>query len=179
MGVLLNGQDEILRDIQRDAEYAEEHAHHKVRWWGKKAIQGVDDWAVPLDTGLALLYRATSGAGVYGADAGDTAQLFGATDIPIPGMVVGDFDEILVVVNSSSTLYLCRILWAATTVADAIAAGNYSEFPYFRATADTTRLKAFVPTPLIGADQRVWLQCMNATNNATMDFVVGVHGYNF
>jgi hypothetical protein len=170
---------DLLLSAQRDSEYSEEHAHHKVRWFGKKAIQGANDWAVPLDTGLGLLYRAISGAGVYGADANDEAKLFGTTDVPIAGMVVGDFDQILMVANSSSTLYLCRIVWGTGTLAAAIAAGQYSEFPYFRAAADNVRKIQVTSTSLIGVANAVWLQCMNATDNATLDFVVGVHGYDF
>jgi hypothetical protein len=173
-----------LLDAQRDAEYAEEHAHHNVRWFGKLGVQTATNWCARLDTGLTLLYRAISGSGVYGADANDEAQLFGTADIPISGMVTGDFDEILVVANTSSTLYLNRIIYGTGTMAAAIALDQYSEFPYFRATADTSRKIQIIPTALIpvtigGLPVKIWMQTMNATNNATIDFVIGVHGYNF
>jgi hypothetical protein len=178
------GWKDLLRDAQRDAEYSEEHAHHLVRWFGIRAPQTATQWCAPMETSLVNLYRATSGAAVYGADAGDTAQVFGTADVPIAGMVTGDFDEILILANTSSTVYLCRVVWGTGTLAAAVALGQYSEFPYFRATADTTRIKAVVPTPLLpitigGLPVQIWLQCMNATNNATLDFVIGVHGYGF
>jgi hypothetical protein len=170
---------DLLIDARKDAEYTEEHAHHKVRWFGRKNPQGATDWAAPFSTDMTRLYRCISGANTWGAGVGDEALLFGTTDIPISGMVVGDFDEILVLANSSSTVYLLRIIWGTGTMADAIAAGQYTEIPYFRATADTTRLRMICPTPLIGSAYALWAQCMNATDNATIDFIVGVHGYDF
>ena len=175
---------ELLTDAQKDSEYAEEHCHHKVRWFGKKPVQTATEWSITLDQGLANLYRAISGNGAYGGDANDEAQLFGTADIPISGMVRGDFDQILIVANSSNTLYLCRIVWGIGTLAAAITADQYSEFPYYRGNADQVRKIQVIPTPLIpitisGLPVKIWLQCMNASDNATLDFVVGVHGYNF
>jgi len=175
MAILINGQDVG----QIDAAYAEEHVHHKVRWYGKKAVQDATHWAVPLDTGLALLFRAISGAGVYGADLNDEAQVFGSADTLEPGDVTGDFNEILIVANTSSTLYLSRIIWGTGTMAEAITAKQYSEWTFFRGNADNVRKVKITPTPLIPVSYKIWLQCMNATDNATMDFVVGVHGYKF
>ncbi len=83
------------------------------------------------------------------------------------------------IANSSNTVYLCRIVYGTGTLADAIAANQWSEFPYFRGNADNVRKIQVVPTPLIGINDKVWLQCMNATDNATIDFVVGVHAYTF
>jgi hypothetical protein len=183
MAVLRGGQD-FSDDIQRDAEYAEEHMHHKVRWFGIRSPQTATQWCAPMSTNLANLYRCISGAGVYGADANDEAKVFGTADIPISGMITGDFDEILVIANSSSTVYLCRLVWGTGTLAAAIALDQYTEFPYFRATADTTRQKAVVPAPLIpitigGLPVQIWMQCANVGDNATLDFVIGCHGYNF
>jgi len=178
---------DAIQRIFKTAEYTEEHMHHKVRWYGKKAAQTATLWTALLDTGLTQLYRAISGAGVYGTDGShdpaappsDEAFLFGTGDTLEPGYVVRDFDEILIVANSSSTLYLCRIIWGTGTMAEAITAKQYSEFPYFRGNADNVRKIQTIPTPLIGINYKIWLQCMNATDNATLDFVVGVHGYNF
>ena len=177
-------QSALIRDIQRDAEYAEEHCHHKVRWFAKRNPQTVTNWCTSLVSGLAQPFRAISGAGVYGADAGDEAQVFGSADIPIIGMLTGDFNEVLVTANSSATIYACRIVWGTGTLADAIAATQYTEFPYLRGNADNNRKVQVTPSPLIpitiaGLPTKIWIQCANASDNATMDFVVGVHGYNF
>jgi len=174
----LGWKDKII-DIQKDSEYTEEHMHHKVRWYGKLNPQDATHWAVLLDGHLAQPYRAISGNGVYGADAGDEAQLFGTDDTLELGYVVGDFDMILVTANSSNTLYLCRIVWGSGTLADAVTAKQYSEFVYLRSAADNVRKIQVIPTPLIDINAKVWLQCQNVTDNATIDFVVGVHGYTF
>jgi hypothetical protein len=169
----------LLLAIQTDVGYTEEHIHNRVRWYGKKAVQDATHWAVLFDTGLSLLYRAISGAGVYGADTNDEAQVFGTDDTLEPGYVKGDFDQILVVANSSATVYLCRIIWGTGTMAAAITAKQYSEFPYLRGNADNNRKIQDIKTPLVGIHDKIWLQCMNATDNATLDFIVGVHGYPF
>jgi hypothetical protein len=72
-----------------------------------------------------------------------------------------------------------RFIWGSGTMADAIAAGQYTTFPYLRGNADNVRKIQVINTPLIGIDYKIWCQCQNSTDNSTLDFVVGVHGYNF
>jgi len=174
----------LTHDSQRESEYSEDHLHHKVRWFTKKAVQTATEWMDVLAGHLANPYRAISGNHTWGADPGDEAQCFGTADIPIAGMKWGDFDEILVVANSSNTLYLGRLVWGTGTLAASIGLGQYSEFVFFRPAADNNR-KVFIATcekiPIViaGLPVQVWVQCQNATDNATLDFIIGVHGYNF
>ncbi len=173
-----------LSGVALEVEYAEEHLHHKVRWFGKLNPQDATHWAVSMQDHLAQPYRAISGNGVYGADPGDEAQLFGTADIPIAGMVRGDFDEILITANSSNTVYLCRLVWGTGILADAVALGQYTEFPFFRAAADQVRKVMIIPCEKVpiqigGLDVKIWIQCQNVTDNATIDFFLGVHGYPF
>jgi hypothetical protein len=177
-------QGALLVDIQKDAEYSEEHLHHKVRWFTKKTSQSATEWCSPVEGNLANYYRAISGNSVYGADANDEAKVFGTADVPISGMVTGDFDEMLVIANSSLTMYLCRIIWGTGTLAEAVAMGQYSEFPYIRGDSDKVRKVMTipcekVPVTISGLPVKIWVQVANATDNATIDFVIGVHGYNF
>jgi hypothetical protein len=174
----------LVKDSHKEAEYAEEHLHHYVRWFGKLNPQDATHWTVTMDGHLAQPYRAISGNGVYGADPGDEAQLFGTDDIPFPTMRNGDFNEILPVANSSNTAYLLRIVWGTGTLADAIIAGQYTEFPFFRPAADNNRkvmqvTSKKIPTTLAGLPTKIWCQCQNVTDNATIDFFIGVHGYDF
>ncbi len=160
----------------------EEYLNHEVRWFGKLNPQTATKWCVSMDGHLSQPYRAISDNGIYGIDSGDEAQLFGDDDIPIAGMVNGDFNEILIVANSSSSVYLCRIIWGTGKIEDAIAAGQYSEFPFYRAPADNVRKVMVTPMPKVptfidGLPVHIWLQCQNATDNATIDFFVGMHGY--
>lgn len=187
MAVLVGGIDSAhpkLDDIQRDAEFTEEHMHHIERWFGKKAVQTATEWCVTMDGNLGRPYRAISGNGTWGSDAGDEAQLFGTADIPIAGMVRGDFDEIQIIANTSSTVYLFRVVWGTGTLAAAVGAGQYTETPYFRGNADNVRpIKRVsmpkVPVTIGGSPVAIWLQCQNASDNASVDFFVGVHGYTF
>lgn len=174
-----------LDRIDKETRYTEEHQHHIVRWFTARAPQTATEWCWPVAGHIsAAPYRAISGNGDYGSDPGDTAQVFGADDIPITGMVRGDFDEILPVANSSNSLYICRLVWGTGTVADAVAAGQYSEFPFFRPAADNNRKVMLIPTPMIpiqigGLDVQIWIQVQNTVDNATLDFIIGVHGYAF
>ncbi len=172
------------KDSYREADYTEEHLHHYVRWFGKLNPQDATHWAVTMDAHLAQPYRAISGNGVYGADPGDEAQLFGTADVPIAGMLAGDFNEFLAIANTSNTVYLLRIVWGTGNLAAAIAAGQYTEFPFFRPAADNNRKVTIVtckkiPIQVAGLPTQIWCQCQNATDNATIDFFIGVHGYDF
>lgn len=168
--------------ILRELEFIEDHLHHNVRWFGKLNPQTATNWCVSMDGHLAQPYQAISGNATWGGDAGDEAQLFGTDDIPIVGMKRGDFDEILPVANSSNTTYLCRIVYGTGTLAASVALGQYTEFPFFRPAADNNRKvmqtpMIKIPTYIGGLPVKIWLQTQNATDNATIDFFVGVHGY--
>ncbi len=168
-------------DYIPDLEYTEEHFHNKVRWYTKKNPQGATDWAAPLDAHLANPYRCISGASTWGTDLNDEALLFGTGDVltELGTLVWGDIDKILVVANTSSTIYLIRVIWGTGTMAEAITAKQYTEFPYLRGNADNVRkIQEFkmMKVPVVG--YKLWAQCQNATDNATLDFVLGVHGYN-
>lgn len=177
----LGGDEDVdLEEVLEEVELTEEHNHHKVRWYGKRAVQTDTQWA---DGATLTPYQATSGNNTWGgATETDIAKLFGTGDTLTEigtGLVRGDFDEILVVANSSATVYRCRIIWGTGTWAEAIAANQYSEFVFLRGNADNVRKVMRVPTPLIDIDSKVWLQVWNATNDATLDVLVGVHAYDF
>jgi hypothetical protein len=64
---------------------------------------------------------------------------------------------------------------------DAITAGQYSTLMVKFDTANP-QLSAGIPiatnSPKIAIDAKVWIQCKNATDNATVDFfITGAHGY--
>jgi hypothetical protein len=164
----------------KELGHAEEHQHHITRWYGKKNPQGANDWAVLMDGHLTQPYRCISGAHAYGGDANDEALLFGTADVLWDSrFVCGDFDEFLVVANSADTVYLIRIIWGTGTMAAAITAGQYSTTAYIRKSTDTQRLRNTIKVPLIGINAKIWAQCQNVADNATIDFFVGVHGYTF
>jgi hypothetical protein len=171
-----------LEQMYQEERYVEEHFHNIVRWYTKKNPQGANDWCAPLAGHLGQFYRCISGNGTWGADLNDEALLFGTDDVLAElgaGLIYGDMDKILFIANSSATIYLVRIIWGTGTMADAIAANQYTEFPYLRDIADKDRkIQEFKmrKVPVVG--YKLWGQCQNATDNATIDFVMGVHAYN-
>jgi hypothetical protein len=184
------GWYELLLDAQRDSEYAEEHLHNKVRWYTKKTAQTETAWASPVDGNLANYFRCISGNATWGVDGthdptnppSDEAYLFGTSDTLTElgtGLVYGDMDKILVIANSSTTFYLMRIIWGTGTMADAITAGQYTELVFLRGNADNNRKVYDFKMPKVGIDYKLWAQCANASDNATLDFILGVHAYNF
>lgn len=163
-----------LANILAEVTEVEGHFHTRARWFGKKAVQTATDWA---DDTLTP-FQAISGNGAYGSDANDEAQVFGTADTVIAGQTKFDMSRILVVASSVTSIYKLRLVYGTGTMADAIAAGQYTETMAVVASA-SSRIAAEdirMPRLTIGTD-KVWLQCWNATNNATIDFFVGIHGY--
>lgn len=155
----------------------ERHLHNRERWFGKLAVQTATDWA---DNTLSP-YRAISGNNTYGADANDEAQVIGTDDTPaIAGNVFYDLHRIMVVGASSSTVYKLRIVYGAGTMAAAVGAGQYSELVIMVdpsvAQVPHDVFSIIMPRLTCGS-VKVWIQAWNATDNATIDFLVGLHEY--
>jgi hypothetical protein len=155
----------------------ERHLHGRERWRGKAASQTATDWAADLLTP----FRAISGANTYGADANDEALVLGTDDTPIiSGMVRYDLHRIMMVGASSSTAYKLRIVYGSGTMADAITAGQFSELVIMSdPSAQQVPHDVFdvmMPRGTCGVT-KVWVQAWNATDNATIDFLVGLHEY--
>jgi hypothetical protein len=178
------------RRTQMEAEYTEDHFHNKVRWYTKKTAQSATAWASPFEGNLANFWRVISGNSVWGVDGShdptnppsDEAYLFGTADTLTElgtGLTFGDFDKILIVANSSSTVYLVRFIWGTGTMGDAITAKQYTEAVFLRATGDSVRKVYDMKMPKVEVNDKLWAQCANATDNATLDFILGVHAYNF
>lgn len=163
-----------LASIAAEVTEVEKHFHTRSRWFGKNGAQAANIWAA--DT-LAP-YRCISGANTYGADANDEALIFGTANAMISGQTKFDLDRIYVTASSVTTVYKLRFIYGAGTMADAIAAGQYTETIAVVASASARLTKEDIRMPrlTVGTD-KVWAQCWNATDNATIDFLVGVHGY--
>lgn len=162
----------------KELEYVEDHLHHKTVWYGKKSDQ-TTNWC---DINSLTAYRATSGDNAWGTEGTDPAQCFSAADTLSElgtGLTKGDFDLFLFTANSSASVYKLRIVWGTGTLAAAIAAGQFSETMFNRDTADKSRFPRVWASPKIGINNKVWVICWNATNDATIDFFVGVHAYDF
>ena len=165
-------------EILKEAKEIEHHFHSNARWLGISGDQSGDDWAID-DINS---YQAISGDDAYGADADDEAKVLGTDDTPIQsGMTKYDFHELLIEDVSVNTVYKLRIVYGTGTMADAITAGQYSQVMVL---SDPTnpQLAAGIPVEvnmprLNSGIDKVWVQAWNATNNATVNFFVGVHEY--
>lgn len=155
----------------------ERHLHGRERWRGKKAVQTATDWADDVLTP----FRATSGENAYGSDENDEALVLGTDDTPIiAGMVRYDLHRIILVNASASTAYKLRLVYGSGTMADAITAGQFSELvimsdPSAQQVAHDV-FDVMMPRGTSGVT-KVWIQAWNATNNATVDVLVGLHEY--
>lgn len=155
----------------------ERHFHGRERWRGKLAVQTATDWADDVLTP----FRAISGNNAYGGDPNDEALVLGTADTPaIAGNTRFDLHRLMMVGASSSTAYKLRIVYGTGTLAAAITAGQYSEVMIMSdpAAAQVPHeiIEVMMPRGTCGSTQ-VWVQAWNATDNATIDFVVGFHEY--
>jgi len=182
-----SNQTDYLRASQEAAWLNRRNANHDIRWYGKKAIQDATHWA---DVATLTPFRAISGANTWGTDGGsggDVAQVFGTADLlwndprTLEAPNGGIFSKILFHANSSVTIYKFRFIYGkgAQTYTDAINNNQYSELMFFRMNTDTTRIVREVRTRRLPIDCQIWAQCWNASDNATIDFFVGVNYYEY
>ena len=155
----------------------EKHFHNRERWFGMSADQSGNNWAADNLTP----YQAISGTGDYGSDADDEAKVIGTDDTPaISGMVKYDIHRLLIVDASSTTQYKLRIIYGSGTMNDAITAGQFSEVMVKEDPAlfggSGQPFDILLPRANTGTD-KIWIQCKNETNNATIDFFIGIHEY--
>ena len=157
---------------------SQQHVHSREYWFGKSADQSGNDWG---DETSLTPYQARSGTGDFGGDPHDEAKLLGPDDTPIQtGGLTEDVHRILVVAVSVNTEYRLRIVWGTGTMADAITANQLSTI-MVKFDSVNPQLSAGVPVdirmPGFDAGSKVWMQAMNATDDATIDFYIGAHEY--
>ncbi len=156
-------------------EEHDEHFHNREYWFGKSADQSGNNWG----TRASLTpYQAISGDGDFGGDANDEAKCIGSADTPVrAGSTKFDFRRIQVVAVSSTTVYLLRIIHGTGTMAEAEAAGQYTECAFFRQSPPTRGDPADLVQEKIPVGHKIWVRAKNATDNATIDFLAGLHEY--
>lgn len=171
---ILNTKVDLINEIVAIIEH---HFHNMEHWLGKSGNQSGNNWGADTLTP----YRAISGNGVYGADANDEAKVLGSTDTPIEsGETLFDIREIAVIALSSDTVYKLRIVWGTGTMAAAITALQYSQDMIITSTDKANKFGGApfaIRMPKLAIGTKIWVQARNATNNATVDFFVGLHEY--
>ncbi len=166
------GEPGLFQEVQ----YTEEHVHNRSRCFGKSGDQSGTDWAVEADL---TPFRAISGNNDFGGDANDEALLMGTSDTPvIPGKTKFDPGRIIVIATSSTTPWVLRLIYGSGTIGDAEAAGQYSCRNFIKESNAgwTGKLEISLPLLTCGVD-KLWLKAKNATDNATIDFLLDEHEY--
>jgi len=158
----------------------EKHFHNYERWFGISADQSGTDWALSVSTaGAVTSFTAISGTNDFGADANDEAKVWGTSDAMGTDTKL-DFHEIFITASSVTTLWTLRIVYGSGTMADAVTAGQYTELPVIADAAQGGSIAVIIPVMMpritIGT-HKIWIQAKNATNNATISFLVGAHSY--
>ena len=158
-----------LADTEEHAHFTELHFHSIERWLGFGAV----DTLTP--------YQAISGAGDYGADPGDEAIILTDEQTPIIAEKISfDFHRIMVVDVTQDTHFKLRIVYGTGTMAEAISAGQYTEFMAKHDSAnpqESATIPIAIMMPKLAAGTKVWIQTKNVTDNAAIDFFVGIHEY--
>jgi hypothetical protein len=168
-----------VMDAQGEVEVIEQHFHSRERWFGKRNPQTATDWA---DNVINLAFHSISAANAYGTDVNDEALILGTADTPSIVVTNTRFDlhRIFVVAASTETVWKVQLIYGTGTMADAIAAGQFSTFMFkidaAAASSPALPVDVMMPRGICGSTQ-VWARAWNATNNASIDFYVGVHEY--
>jgi len=156
-------------------ETHDEHFHNREYWFGKLAVQTATAWG---DRDSLAPYRAISGNNDWGGDADDEALVIGSDDTPVRAdSIFFDFRRFQVVASSSSTVYLLRIIHGTGTMNEAELAGQYTEIPYFKEAAPARGAPLDLVQEKIPVGQKVWIRVKNASDDATIDFIAGLHEY--
>ena len=168
---------EVL-EILEEAIEIEHHLHNRERWYGKKSSQTATQWG---ETTTLTAFRAISGNNAYGTDTNDEALVLGSADTPaISGKTKFDLHRLFVTSVSEDTIYKLRIIYGTGTMAAAIAANQYSEVIVRCDSTNPSQVDGIpfdVLFPRMASGTQVWVQAWNVTDNATIDFLVGIHEY--
>jgi hypothetical protein len=175
-GAAVSGLTGTANSLAYKVHEIERHFHGRERWFGKLAVQTATDWA---DNTLAP-FIAISGNNAYGTDANDEALVFGTADTPvIAGNVRYDLHRVFVSASSVAALWKLQLIYGSGTMADAIAAEQFSTFMVRTTTPASTQdvpVDIMMPRGTCGST-KVWLRAWCATNDATISFFVGTHEY--
>lgn len=167
------GEIQRLNEIMAEIEIVEIHLHGNERWFGKSGDQSGNDWA---DEASLTPFRVISGNGVFGADTDDEALVLGTADTPNQtGMTKYDPHRVMITASSNANDWVIRCVHGTGTMAEAETAKQYSDI-----MVQEARKGAPIDIQCVrhtSASDKLWFRGKNATNNATLDFFIGIHEY--
>ena len=173
-GEAVNGLTSTSNSLAYRLGELDRHFHSRERWVGIHAAADATHWG-----GSTLTpFLVTSGLGAYGVDANDEALVLGTDDTPVIGTCTHfDINQIAVTLSDSTTVWKLRIIYGTGTMADAIAAFQFTE-TMVKVASQAGRLgTALIRMPRALAETQVWVQGMNASDDGTLSFFVGFHEY--
>ncbi len=177
MPVIINGIGWTLENIYTEVVITGRHHHGRERWLGEHGARNAEiDCGA---TGTMTAFQVTTGNDTWG---GTPLCLIGTGDGPfVAGMTRFDAHEILVtdVAGLADTdQHYCQLIYGTGTVADAITAGQYSEFQFIPERAAAASRTNFIMPRLTYGTDKVWLRhWVTGENAVTMDFKLGLHEY--
>jgi hypothetical protein len=162
-----------IDNINDEINIIKNHFINRELWFGKLAVQTATDWA---DEFSLTPYQAISGNSDFGSDADDEAKIFGTLDAPIfLGQTHFKIFRITIVESSQTPPYCLRFIWGTGTMADSLAADQYTSLTLTFDNFASVPFQLVFPTLENG--HKVWCQCKNAVDNATINFFVGAFGF--
>lgn len=171
----INTTIDSLNATLQEAREVENHFHCKGRWFGRHATQAGNNWAKQDTLGV---FVSTSGNNTWGVDAADTTFVFGSSDTPtVAGYTWFDMHKLFVTAATQTSVYKIRFVWSTTNFADGLAAGDYTETLVIVASAASRISPVDIWMPKLAAGTKMWAQCWNAVDNATISYYVGIHEY--
>lgn len=166
-----------LRQTSLNVTEHDDHFHNLEWWFGKLAVQTATNW---MEHASLAPFRAISGNNDFGSDPGDEAQVVGSADTPAIRLTSTQFDirRIHIEDVSNNATYLMRIIYGTGTMADAETALQYTEIPSLQVASPNGQAKPVDDVMLKSpVGTKVWIRVKNATDNAWIDFLVGIHEY--
>lgn len=144
----------------------ERHFHNSEIWFGSG---GTEDSLTP--------YTLVSGNN----DFGDAVQLLAPGDTPfVSGNVMFDAHRVDPVSLDTASTYYIRLIWDSVSAAAGEAARQYTTFPVtpsgVGSNVSGTISDVLARRTTCGTDY-LWAKCKNATNEAEIDILVGIHEY--
>lgn len=138
------------------------HFHGYERWFG---LTGVQNTLAPfvMDSG--------------DNDWGEWIAVLTADSTPaITGNLYYDPHRIMLVATERTSLYRIQIAFGAVA-ADALAAGDYTEFTYISASNQIDSGPIAIMAPRYSTGTPCWARCWNANDTGTFSFLIGIHEY--
>ena len=152
----------------------ERHLHNVESWYETAATPSGETHVAD---------RIGNGGGAFQIDAGNDdwgtwLQILGSSDTPArTGNVYFDVHRVQIEAAERTATYFIQFTKGDSGAAG-YTAGDYTEFVYRPATVQGKPAPIDIITRRCGIGSKVWARCMcPGQNTATLDFYIGIHGY--